>query len=287
MLARLMTPTTNRFLQSEPRPTGVASMQRFNQIIHSTSIDLLQVLVSRGEVDTLTVEIVEATVIQKLYFCVHAARLDVQNKLLHLLHSLISATASSRASTTTGNRRSGDGASQESTIEGASQEKGNKFSANALLVQTVVDGLATPTNRPVLQHWLDFILTTIPQFLPTLQAVIGPINDCLCRQLRAGLADVMQASRDDREDFADVFATTTDAELIMLLHGLERFTLLSLASMSDPNPQEDENITEKPGLENSSGLLGYVSGVFGSDNVSSSDEEQLTVGCSLLIDIRL
>jgi hypothetical protein len=157
----MMTPTTNRFL----RPTGVASTRRLNQIIHSTSIDLLQVLVSHGEVDTLTVEIVKATVIQKLYFCVARGAAQCTEQASVPL-ALVDATASNQASTTTGNRRSGDGASQESTIEGASQEKGNKlFSANALLVQAVIDGLATPTNRPVLQHWLDFILTTIPQFL--------------------------------------------------------------------------------------------------------------------------
>ncbi len=33
---------------------------------------------------------------------------------------------------------------------------------NPLLIQTLVDGMSTRSNRPVLQHWLDFVLMAVP-----------------------------------------------------------------------------------------------------------------------------
>jgi len=53
-------------------------------IIQSTAIDLLQVIVARGELDHLSVDAIEAAVIAKLYFCIQVERLDLQNKLLHI-----------------------------------------------------------------------------------------------------------------------------------------------------------------------------------------------------------
>lgn len=70
----------------------------------------------------------------------------------------------------------------------------------------------------------------------------------------------------------------TDAEMIMLLNGLERMILLSLAYTSEISSSEEDNMpAEKSGSENS-GLLGYVSNVFGSESVQQMPEEQLTVG---------
>jgi hypothetical protein len=65
-------------------------VQPLNAVIQSTSVDLLQAIVSRGETDPLSLDIIEAAVIGKLFYCVHTFRLDLQNKLLHLLHAVIS-----------------------------------------------------------------------------------------------------------------------------------------------------------------------------------------------------
>ncbi|KAJ6523556.1 Dopey, N-terminal-domain-containing protein [Mycena capillaripes] len=264
-----------RFLQSEPKPASDSVMQPNNIVIQSTSIDLLQAIVARGEVDPVTVEVIEALVVGKLYFCIHRARLDLQNKLLHLLHSLISASTASN-DPASGKQRQGDGSVDGTTGPDSSQEVGSRaYPVNPLLIQTLVEGIATPTNRPILQHWLDFVLMAVPQFQPTLQAVVTPLNECLCRQLLASLGDVLNVTFKDGLFTDDLTSSATDAELIMLLGGLERLVLLSLAYPAESASSEDEQPAPDKATENS-GLLGYVSTVFSSESVQNLGEEQLT-----------
>lgn len=249
-------------------------MRSSNSVLQSTSVDLLQALISRGEVDALSVESIEAAVVGKLYLCVHTERLDLQNKLLHLLHSLISASSSVLEQHTNDIRQhQRDGGSDEASSQ---DHRNGGYAVNPLLTQTLVEGVASRKNRPVLQHWLDFILMALPQFQRTLHAVITPMNDCVCRQLRSALSDILASSADDAGAM-DVLSSTTDAELLMFLNALERLVLLGLSNASEANQTDEDNVmSEKPGTENS-GLLGYVSNVFGSDNIPQSGEEQLSV----------
>jgi hypothetical protein len=255
-------------------------MQPINVAIQSTSIDLLQAIITRGEIDNLSLENIEAAVVGKLFLGIHMSRLGLQNKLLHLLHFLISASLSQQDShlvrTNVTKQPQGHDFPDESQAQpGVHDSASGSYDVNPLLVQTLVDGIATQTNRPLLQHWLDFILMAVPQFQPAMQAVIAPLNDCLCRQLLLALADVRQASTEDVESAEDIFSTTTDSEMIMFLNSLERLILLSLTH--DNQLEDDTSAPEKYSQENS-GLLGYVSNVFGSDTVSNMPEDQLTVG---------
>jgi hypothetical protein len=254
-------------------------MQPNNTLIQSTTIELLQTIVARGEIDPVTVEVIEAIVVGKLYFCVHRKRLDLQNKLLHLLHSLISASTTSN-DIGGGKPRQSDGVADSAGGADTSQDAGARaYPVNPLLIQTLVDGIAIPTNRAVLQHWLDFVLMAVPQFQPTLQAVVTPLNECLCRQLLASLGDVLKVSSHDEVSTEDLISSATDTELIMLLGGLERLVLLSLAYPAESSSTDDESPVPDKSAENS-GLLGYVSTVFSSENAPTSVEEQLTVSWS-------
>jgi hypothetical protein len=141
---------------------------------------------------------------------------------------------------------------------------------NPLLVQTLIDGISKTSNRPILQHWIDFILMTVPQFQQALYHLIFPLSDCICRQLRSALIDVHHVAKDTKGK-GPILSTTTDAEFIMLLNALERLVLLSLTKTEVDN-QEDDNHSEKAGAE-SSGLLGYVSNVFGTETPSNSDDQ--------------
>ncbi|KAJ7269339.1 Dopey, N-terminal-domain-containing protein [Mycena haematopus] len=264
-----------RFLSSEPKPTSNTVMQPNNVLIQSTSVDLLQAIVARGEVDLVTVEVIEALVVGKLYSCIHQARLDLQNKLLHLLHSLISASTTG-PDPANGKQRQGDGSVDDMAGPDASQEGGPRaYPVNPLLIQTLVDGIATATNRSVLQHWLDFILMAVPQFQPTLQAVVTPLNECICRQLVVSLGDILNVTFKDGLFSDDLTSTSTDAELIMLLGGLERLVLLSLAYPAEASSSDDEQAPTEKAPENS-GLLGYVSTVFSSESAQNFGDEQLT-----------
>lgn len=253
-------------------------MQSSNVTIQSNSIELLQTIVARGEIDIVLVEGIEATSIGKLYFSIHMGRLDLQNKWLHLLHSVISVSTSHLETS----RRIAVSKQDDNSPEGSSALDNGvdsilRYPVNPLLVQTLTDGISTRTNRPVLQHWLDFILMAVPQFQPALQAVVTPLNDCLCRQLLSALADVLRATAQSQGHPGDMTTSVTDAELIMLLNALERLILLSLAYTSELDTAEDEvNNMDSKAASEGVGLLGYVSNVFSSET-SSNQIEQLTV----------
>ncbi|KAG8729545.1 hypothetical protein FRC12_020895, partial [Ceratobasidium sp. 428] len=78
-----------RIVQSEPKEQLSTQMLTYNAQMHTVTLDLLQAIVSRGEVDLPTLETIEATIVSKLYMSVHTDRVDLQNKLLHTLHATI------------------------------------------------------------------------------------------------------------------------------------------------------------------------------------------------------
>ncbi|KAJ3545543.1 hypothetical protein NM688_g5613 [Phlebia brevispora] len=248
-----------RYIQSEPKPQLVPTMAAANAQIQSTVIDILQSLVARGDVDILTLQTAETVIIGKLFTCVHAGRLDVQNKLLHLLHSVISAFRSLSSGKQT-------------------DAPGSSYYVNPLLIHTLIDGIAVGTNRPVLQHWLDFILMTIPQFHDMLQPAIIPLSTCVCKQLSAALVEVKKASSGD-VSVVDVTAFTTDADFVMLLNAVERLVLLSLFQLGDSTQAEEDGVLDKP-AHDGSGILGYVSNVFSADGTSAVAEESSSIKAS-------
>ncbi len=256
-------------------------MQHFNTSVQSSAIDVLQAILARGDFDTVLLESIEAITIGKLYYSIHAVRLDLQNKWLHLLHSVLSLSTSHLE-----NRHPADSDDEvrleSATVYNKTTDSTVHYSMNPLLTQTLMDGISTRSNRPVLQHWLDFVLMAVPQFQPALQAVVSPLNDCLCRQVLSSLAGVLKVTSQITDSVDDESAIASDAELIMLLSGLERLILLSLAYTPEAYSSEDDsNVTEKP--TESTGLLGYVSTVFSSDPSTSNQSEQLTVSESFRI----
>ncbi|EPQ60111.1 hypothetical protein GLOTRDRAFT_101965 [Gloeophyllum trabeum ATCC 11539] len=257
-----------RYLQSEPSTRFARSLGPWSNVIQATTIDLLQSLVARGEFDNVSIQTVESAVVGKLYATVHLVRLDLQNKLLHLLHSIV---ASSDVGTYHSGNPRDDPSDAQGTKDPSMEPPVPSYTINQLLIQTLVDGISIPTNRPVLQHWLDFILTTIPQFDRPFKPAIAPLNDCVCRQLQSALTDLIQASGSNDADTVDLASSTTDSEVLMFCNVLERLVLLSLDRPVGVNQPEDE-MPEK-GQQESSGLLGYMSNVFSSDNMSNLPEE--------------
>lgn len=131
-------------------------MAPFNTVIQSTAIDLLQAIVARGENDHLALEGIQAAVIGKLYFSVHAKRLELQNKLLHLLHSVISAITAAQDTRPIGAAKSpiDDGIPERPISRTGPQDAAQGRAVNPLLIQTLIDGIVIPSNRPVLQSTL-------------------------------------------------------------------------------------------------------------------------------------
>ncbi|KAG8988872.1 hypothetical protein FRB90_002518 [Tulasnella sp. 427] len=256
-----------RFVLSEPKKTGTASVPIANIQVQSSALDLLQAVVTKGDVDPLTLDNVEAALIGKLYVSVHSERLELQNKLLHVLHSVVLASTANDPPKQEHNSRfdriqvGGDGMDQSLNSPISSK-------VNPLLVQTIVDGISKPSNRPVLQHWVDFILMTIPRFQ---QGLIFPLSDAISRQLRVGLEDLVRTYT-GAQVTANVRSFTTDADLIALFNALERLVLLSLTKSENGSTEDDAASVQEKATVESSGLLGLVSNVFSSDAASVQEE---------------
>ncbi|KAF9654142.1 hypothetical protein BDM02DRAFT_3152598 [Thelephora ganbajun] len=268
-----------QFLQSEPTSPRLAAMRKFNATTQSLSVDLLQSVVARGEIDQTALETVESVIVTKLYMCVHTGRLDLQNKLLHLLHSVISALMTLGSQLPMTHQQRMDLLSEVTQAPDVDREPAlQSYNMNPLLTQTLIDGIGTLSNRPLLQHWLDFILMTIPQFHLALQPAVEPLIECVCRQLQSATNDTASA-RAQVPDIQDIPAAS-DAELIMLLHAIERLLLLNLSRQIEAaDAEDDNNYAERPATDGT-GLFGYVSTVFGSENPAYVPEEQLAARSS-------
>lgn len=259
-------------------------MRKFNTATQSLSIDILQTtigllrtFIARGEVDQTTLDTVESVIVTKLYMCVHTGRLDLQNKLLHLLHSVISVLTTLASQLPMTHQPRMDLLSETSQVPDVEREATpQSYNMNPLFIQTLIDGIGTLSNRPLLQHWLDFVLMTIPQFHLALQPAVEPLIECICRQLRSATYDTASA-RAQISDTRDISSATSDTELVMLLQAIERLLLLNLSKhIESADGEDDNNYVEKPATDGT-GIFGYVSTVFGSDNPAHVPEEQLAV----------
>lgn len=253
-------------------------MQYLNTEIHSTVVDLLQCIISRGDLDQLTIGTLEAAVTIKLFALVHSKRLELQNKLLHLLHSIISSSAgpAERQRMKSSSMSLQNSIDPESTVgDGGIQPLAASASTNSLFVQLLVDGISTPSNRPVLHHWLDFVLLTVPQFPHILTPAIVPLNSCACRQIRRAIADLSSVHSMAQEHSQEELSCVDDAEFFMLLNALERLILLCLDEL-DSSSVDDLSSTEKTTAE-TPGLLSMVSNVFLTDSPNMTADNNMTV----------
>lgn len=267
-----------RYLHSEPRLRLNASMQKLNLKTHSLVIELLQAIVSRGELNQATVESIEDAIISKLFLLVHSEKLELQNKLLHLLHSVVSSSASLASRQATSDEMPPQNATELSVaiIDGAVHpDQSSTPVTSSLFIQLLVDGIAVPSNRPLLHHWLDFILMTVPQFPHILTYTITPLNVCVCRQLRNSLSDISAVCLGKGGMNLDLRSHVDDAELSMLLNALERLVLIALDE-ADSGFQEEISPTDRS-TSDGTGLLSMVSNVFLTESQSQSNEPLMTV----------
>ncbi|EJD54553.1 hypothetical protein AURDEDRAFT_156337 [Auricularia subglabra TFB-10046 SS5] len=260
-----------RFLASEPKESLAGPMGPPNVHLQATVLDLLEAIISRGEVDKRMLEAIEDALIDKLFAVVHHGHVELQNKLLHALHNVIFAESATDDRPARGLPEGEDGAPVDDTTPALARV------LPPLLVRTILDALSLPQNRPVLQHWLDFVSMTTPYVQQPPAQLAVPLIECMCRQLRGLLADVERIATTRTARAGDVRSRTSDAEFITFLNALERLLLISLAKFSDVSLAEvDSAVPEKFSSEPSGGLLGLVSNVFGSDGASfTGNEEQL------------
>ncbi|PWN52444.1 hypothetical protein IE53DRAFT_367211 [Violaceomyces palustris] len=280
------------FLQSEPEPGLTSHMAKANAATHSLAIDLLQTIVPRGSLDAARLRQLESLLVESVLLSIASAKLERQNKMLHALHSVIHAQATSSAPINGLERRMpstslhGDGREEgfSAEIPPISKPTSKTIAPHPLLLEMIRRGLATQSNRPVLQHWADFVLMTISYYRKNVTSLLLPINECVCSLLQQSLEEIdasyaLPLSRPSLGastllQATDAACLTSDSDLTLLINVSERVLLQALGE--DPQVSRatrDESVSGQSSTEKSlastadgsGGLLGYVSNVFAPD----------------------
>lgn len=237
----LLTCLLTRLLESAPNEQPTLRVQ-------SGSLELLQLLVSRGDLSAKSQAQVKSALVEKLSEATQRKHLTLQNTMLHLLHAALSQDVDRRRS------------HLPSSSTFSLPERPTSFDTAAhefeeSMLRMVIAGVSAPGNRPILQHWVDFVLMTIPHLEHDTQQ-LRALNDCFCEQLRMTMLKL-------RTTFAistasDVPATITESEPIMLIGVIERLASV-LGGKARGRRSEDRDRRENEG---GGGLLGYLPTVF-------------------------
>lgn len=265
-----------RFLRAEPSPELVHSLDPLNQQIHSVVAELLQVIISRGEAEVGGLSMIESALASRLFLTVHRSELDLQNKLLHVLHSTVHAVSNTSRRHHKSPSLSTDISSPHEVAMDSPQPP--DLTREALFVRIVADAISIQQNNAVIHHWVDFLLMTIPQYRQALHAVIFPLIDCLVERLRSlvdGFSETYQATGP-----VGTPSTVTDAEYTVLVNALERLLLIAAAQAltvsADEEPKTTDRVTSDPSSSGAGGLLGYMTGVLGSSEVEHTEISEET-----------
>ncbi|CAO3630393.1 unnamed protein product [Cunninghamella blakesleeana] len=242
-----------RFLESEPCEKLHSKMVTSVRTIQLHASELLYLIISKLDyVDMNITSLMQQSVVKKLLFCITSGDLDIQQKLLHLLHAtmaITSAVAQGTKFNTNSNtlspshspktndkrhhrRQTSIGypslfGGESNTIQhsslhhhhsGFSSQNRSQNEAALLLAQStsnlyvkcVIDAFHTPSNRPILQHWIDFVLITLPYVRNGFRQIIVPILICLCEQINLCNATVRLLMHGATADKTSVSSPTTN-----------------------------------------------------------------------------
>ncbi|KAF9924707.1 hypothetical protein FBU30_005377 [Linnemannia zychae] len=261
-----------RFIESEPT-SDFKSMMNLNEEIHMVAADFLHFIISKiDHVDTNLLAMIHKTVINKMLYCINHGRLDLQSRLLHLLHATILMGTSPIKKPTSNSSASHNGSlvrdSSMSAFEGATGHNQSTHDPNEnlfrvvgsspLFVKTVFDALSVPTNRPILQHWMDFLMLALPFLTNYFRKVLLPVIQCLCDQILRSRASLIEAyTSNDRA--ATGVPSLTDQDLMIFLTGLERLLTFSLAEARLGEEVDSVHKQEwSDGLRGTQGLVANV-----------------------------
>lgn len=255
-----------RFLESEPCDKLHSKLVKPVRRIQLHASDLLYLIISKLDyVDITITSLIQESVLGKLLFCISSGEVDIQPKLLHLLHATMAITAAGTSLTGqkahTGSPYSSPSSSthtkrhqhrkrpstatsglddmmssspplintstmtsisaqpqhvfhypQNPALQHHTQQEALKLARSTanLYVKCVIDAFHTPTNRPVLLQWMDFVLVTLPHVRQGFRQVIVPVLICICEQINLcnvtvrllmhGTADPGNATRRSTKD---------------------------------------------------------------------------------------
>ncbi|GAA5921263.1 hypothetical protein JCM3775_002966 [Rhodotorula graminis] len=265
-----------RFLRADPDPSLVPSLGPLNAHVHAVVAELLQVLISRGESELSSLPAIESSLTVRLFLSVHRGDLDLQNKLLHVLHSVIYASASAPP------RRGHQQAPSTSTAlaQPSNDAQPPDLTHDDLFVRVLSDAIKQPSNA-VIHHWIDFLLMTIPQFRHALHSVILPLVDQLVARVGALVEDLRACYvvAPSSGDLTGTASSATDAEFTVITNALERLLLIAVSESVSAAGEDDARPADRAASEGGTssggggpgGLLGYMTGVLSHQELETGD----------------
>ncbi|GAA5834665.1 hypothetical protein JCM9279_007075 [Rhodotorula babjevae] len=268
-----------RFLRADSDASLAPSLGPLNAHIHAVVAELLQVLISRGESELSSMPAIESSLTVRLFLSVHRGELDLQNKLLHVLHSVIHASAS--APPRRGHQQAPSATSAALAHPSSNDAQPPDLSHDDLFVRVVADAIKQPSNA-VVHHWIDFLLMTIPQFRQALHSVILPLVDQLVARLDALVEDLRACYivAPSSGDLVGTASAATDAEFTVVTNALERLLLIAVSESVPAAGEDDGRSADRATSEAGSssgggggagGLLGYMTGVLSHQELETGD----------------
>ena len=212
--------------------------------IQSCAITLLGHLAVEGGISTTSLVAVRDALTAELRLAIRQTRLTLQTQMLALLRQCMEVQHLSAAK---GHQR------KRSQISEKPQVGSNETDSDLAIVQAMIEGISLPTNRPILQSWVDFILAVAPVF-PKHQSTILMLLECFSDQLRRVIVQLRAMYR----DASGRNTVVADSEPILLLLALEQMISLVFRGNTETSQNGSRSHTEGGG----SGLMGLVSGVF-------------------------
>ncbi|GAA5936298.1 Dop1p [Sporobolomyces koalae] len=258
-----------RILRADPAPSLNGSLASRNQHLHAAVAEILQVLVSRGESDIVALPMIESALLARLFLSVNRSELDLQNKLLHVLHSVIHANAGQA-------RRNPPLPSgpETSALENTAQPP--DLTHDEFFVRVLSDAVSTQSNNAIIHHWVDFLLMTVSLYRHSLQTILLPLIDRFVIRIRSLVVDFETTYSNLSSPTS--FLAATDAEYTVLVNALERLLVMTLAESSVGAGDDDAKVTERGPSDGSTGggLLGYMSNVLSHSELETSELSEET-----------
>lgn len=206
--------------------------------VHSSVLESLQLLISHGHVSKSDLESLRQRLLNELERAIHARNLALQSKMLHLLHATMTPAPGQK-----GHQRFGSISEKRLSLEkqrGQADPADDTFATH--LTETISLAISTPSNRPVLQHWIDF-LPMSSSFFGIHPPLLLEINLSFSSELRR---IALHARKGE-------ISHAGEAEVMMLLSGLDRILFL-LGQPGSSQKHDDRSHAESGGM-----LAGLVS----------------------------
>jgi hypothetical protein len=213
--------------------------------VHLAAISFLSELIHHGTLERKDLNKAEMAVLERLYLSIYTEDIGIQTPLLKLLRKLIIERFASARTSSIG----------EKGMLDVNWDK-------AFLLETILLGISTDTNQPIVSEWLDFI-STISARLPALaDKTLLPVALALCKQFAGRLREIA----DPHTDHSEVSYMLQAAVTILCNTCLDGTALYGT----------DIATTNEP-----AGLFGYVSTVLTGD-VTNNPSSSQTVSRSVI-----